>query len=346
MERLASFCAVADAGSIARVADKDPTRQSLISRQIRELETFFGVELVRRKGSGLELTEAGRELAAVGRENFKGLADFAARCAGAPWTVRMVASNSVAYWLVLPRLKRLEKDCPKIRFEIYHEQTREIVTTTREGTYDIAFVHEDALDSGLKKTVLGSVGHSVLVPKSLRRKAPTDLTGLVRVPMALPIGGRMRSLMDDLAAKAGITLQVAVGCSSYLQSAQLFEIRNVRHGPARSGSGLARGSPVSPIASSLSLPVVSRLERSRCRHAACAGEVDCPVRDGHGVRIMALHFTIKKEPTGFAEERGHRRGGCQSMPRLTCEKGVADIIWTRKILAFILGRWLAPHDPA
>lgn len=50
MERLASFCAVADAGSIARVADKDPTRQSLISRQIRELETFFGVELVRRKG--------------------------------------------------------------------------------------------------------------------------------------------------------------------------------------------------------------------------------------------------------------------------------------------------------
>lgn len=118
MERLASFCAVADAGSIARVADKDPTRQSLISRQIRELETFFGVELVRRKGRGLELTEAGRELAAVGRENFKGLADFAARCAGAPWTVRMVASNSVAYWLVLPRLKRLEKACPKIRFEI------------------------------------------------------------------------------------------------------------------------------------------------------------------------------------------------------------------------------------
>ncbi|MGE0411658.1 MAG: LysR family transcriptional regulator [Verrucomicrobiales bacterium] len=223
MERLASFCAVADAGSIARVADKDPTRQSLISRQIRELETFFGVELVRRKGRGLELTEAGRELAAVGRENFKGLADFAARCEGAPWTVRMVASNSVAYWLVLPRLKRLEKACPKIRFEIYHEQTREIVTTTREGTYDIAFVHEDALDSGWKKTVLGSVGHSVLVPKSLRRKAPMDLTGLVRVPMALPIGGRMRSLMDDLAAKAGITLQVAVGCSSYLQSAQLLE---------------------------------------------------------------------------------------------------------------------------
>src|SRR5476649_1647145 len=142
MERLGNFCSVADAGSIVGAAKGDPVRQSLISRQIRELESFFGVELIRRRGRGLELTDAGRELAAVGRENFKGLADYAARCRGAAWTVRIVTSNSVASWLVLPRLKTLEKSGGNIRFEIYHEQTREMVTATREGIYDIAFVRD------------------------------------------------------------------------------------------------------------------------------------------------------------------------------------------------------------
>jgi len=80
MERLATFCAVADAGSIVSAAKGDLSRQSLMSRQIRELETFFGVDLVRRVGRGLELTDTGRELAAIGRQNFKGLADYAARC--------------------------------------------------------------------------------------------------------------------------------------------------------------------------------------------------------------------------------------------------------------------------
>lgn len=49
--------------NIAGVAEGDPSRQSLISRQIGELEAFFGTELARRKGKGLELTDAGLELA-------------------------------------------------------------------------------------------------------------------------------------------------------------------------------------------------------------------------------------------------------------------------------------------
>lgn len=223
LDRLASFCQVADTGSIIGAAEGDPVRQSLISRQIRELESFFEVELVRRKGRGLELTEAGRELAAIGRENFKGLQDFDARCKGAPWTVRIVASNSVAQWLLLPRLKALGKPAVPVHFEIHHEQTREMVIRTREGTYDVAFVPEEALAPGLMGTVLGQVGHSLLVPKSLSRKGVPALPDLARIPMALPVGGKVRSIMDSLAAGAGITLRVAVACSSYLQAAQLAE---------------------------------------------------------------------------------------------------------------------------
>lgn len=224
MERLANFCSVADAGSIVGAARGDTVRQSLISRQIRELETFFGVELIRRRGRGLELTEAGRELAAVGRENFKGLSDYAARCRDAAWSVRIVASNSVASWLVLPRLKGLENANGSIRFEIHHEQTREIITATREGIYDIAFVRKDALGTGLRHATLGEIGHSLLVPKTLLRTEPKGILSVLgTVPMALPIGGKMRESIDKMADRGKVRLNVAVGCSSYLQAAQVLQ---------------------------------------------------------------------------------------------------------------------------
>lgn len=219
MERLANFCAVADEGSIAVVAKGDPSRQSLMSRQIRELESFFGVELIRRKGRGLEITEAGRELAAIGRENFKGLADYAARCRGMEWTVRIVASNSIAQWLLLPRLNSVAESHPDVKFEIFHEQTREMVAGTREGTYDVAFVRKDALVPGLTHAVLGEVRHSLFIPVSIAKKAPKSVAdALATVPMALPIGGWMREKIERMAG--GRPLRVTLACTSYLQAAE------------------------------------------------------------------------------------------------------------------------------
>src|SRR6476619_7642842 len=63
LDRLKNFCAMAEAGGIARVAGGDPAKQSLYSRQLRELEQFFGAEVTRRKGKGIEFTEQGLELA-------------------------------------------------------------------------------------------------------------------------------------------------------------------------------------------------------------------------------------------------------------------------------------------
>lgn len=56
LDRLRSFMQMAQAGSIAKAAPGDTNRQSQISRQIRELEQFFGTELTRRKGKTLSLS--------------------------------------------------------------------------------------------------------------------------------------------------------------------------------------------------------------------------------------------------------------------------------------------------
>jgi hypothetical protein len=113
---------------------------------------------------------------------------------------------------------------PNVRIEIHHEQTREMTTATREGTYDLAFIRQDAILPGLKSRVLRKVGHSFLVPKKLSPKAPRDLgKALDSFPAVLPIGGRMREALEEIAAKRGRELKVSVACTSYLHAVKVLE---------------------------------------------------------------------------------------------------------------------------
>lgn len=223
MERLISFCSVAEAGSIAAVAQGDGSRQSLISRQIRELEEFFGVALVTRVGRGLALTEAGRELATLGRENLRGLEDFLSRWQDRHTSIRIAASGSVAYWLLLPRLSKISPALSSVRFDVYHEQNEPMVTATREGIYDLCLAPEEALDESFQQTPLGKVGYSLLILNTLQPRKPGSLSkALSACPYCLPVGGRLRNTVDGLAVRAKVELDLRITCASYLHALQVF----------------------------------------------------------------------------------------------------------------------------
>ena len=93
---------MADAGSIAKAAPGNITRQSLISRQLRELEEFFGAELTVRRGKTLVLSPAGRRLAVLIREQFRDLSDFQKEQRGDSRSFRIGAGASLLEWLVVP----------------------------------------------------------------------------------------------------------------------------------------------------------------------------------------------------------------------------------------------------
>src|SRR4029079_6480108 len=56
------FVAVADAGSIARAAERAHTVASAVSKRISDLEEVFGCALIVRAAKGVELTPAGHAL--------------------------------------------------------------------------------------------------------------------------------------------------------------------------------------------------------------------------------------------------------------------------------------------
>jgi len=227
LERLRNFCLIADAGSLtkaARVGDghADPARMALFSRQLKELETFFGVPLRRRSGKGIVLTEAGRRLAALARGQFAGLEDFKRSCRQIPVELKIASGNSLLEWLLLPKCPEIRKALPGIRLRLISQRTRDIVDGLMQQSLDFGLIRADALRAGLKFEKVRVEAYSLFVP---RRLAPGISAANLRkrladLPIATSMGGQFRENLETEAAKAKWNLQIELSCSSFTQAAR------------------------------------------------------------------------------------------------------------------------------
>src|SRR4051794_28209706 len=68
IDRLKTFCEIAEAGAITRAAGGKPGIQSQYSKQLKDLETYFEVPLFERNGKTMRITEAGKRLLSVAKE--------------------------------------------------------------------------------------------------------------------------------------------------------------------------------------------------------------------------------------------------------------------------------------
>ena len=76
LERLRLLCDVARMGGIRAAVGDDPARQSLASRQLKELSEYANTELTKRVGRGIEVTQDGTELVNIGNEFFSKMSAF------------------------------------------------------------------------------------------------------------------------------------------------------------------------------------------------------------------------------------------------------------------------------
>lgn len=220
-ERLRSFRAVAEAGAIVKAAGADAVRQSLMSRQIRELEALFEVKLVVRKGRGLALTDAGRTLAGIIRNQMQTLQEFDDVCHQRAESFSLAGSNTLLLALFLPRLGAIRKALPQVSWELRHLPTRDTARAVAEGAIDFALLRAAAVPAGVQKIALGQVEWVLVLPRegslAQRGNAVGSLDGL---PLALPVGGDLREAVDDYAVKRKVALNVALACNSYQQALQ------------------------------------------------------------------------------------------------------------------------------
>jgi LysR family transcriptional regulator, nitrogen assimilation regulatory protein len=214
LDRLQSFCRVAELGGVTKAAKGDPTRQSLFSRQIKELEEFFGVELVRRKGRGVALTAAGERLHMLAREQLLALSDFKKACAGESVQITVAAGDSLIQWVLLRRIRDIRHRLSDVSFRVLNLPTTEITARMRDGTVDLGLVREGSIARPLQASPLGTMTFSLFVPAQMfpgtkPKSLPPE--ALVKLPLATLEGtGQFRQELDRLFArqKAGPSAQL------------------------------------------------------------------------------------------------------------------------------------------
>jgi DNA-binding transcriptional LysR family regulator len=223
LDRLRTFCMVAEAGGVTKAAAKNTSRQSQFSRQINELEEFFGVELMKRHGKGITLTAAGKRLANVAREIFLTLEDFNSNCKSEPQRFSIGAGDSLLQWLLFPKIGALQKALPNIGIDVYGLPSLEIVDGVTELRLDFGIVRRDAVTPAQKFQSLGFEKYALFVPRQLLggKKPSTVSEVIAKIPLTTIAGeGRFRATLQRQARKAKLPLSFSLCCSTFPQAAR------------------------------------------------------------------------------------------------------------------------------
>lgn len=217
LDRLRVLVEVADAGGISR-AVSDPVRQSQYSRQLKELESFFGIELTRRDGKSLALTPAGERLVRLIREQFMSLEQFVDSASNHAASFSIGAGDSLLQWLVLPRLHALEKSFPGIRLNLCNRRADDIIRDLRDMKLDFGLVRDNALKTGLQSTPIFKMEFALFIPKTLLKEVSTDTEPfklLAGLPHAMTDSGAFAQKVEYLAAKKKCFPHPSLQCDSH-----------------------------------------------------------------------------------------------------------------------------------
>jgi DNA-binding transcriptional LysR family regulator len=214
-DRLRVLLDVRDAGSIAKAAGGNAVRQSQYSRQLKELEECFGVELTIRQGRQLKLTAAGEELAALTREHFTWLGDFAAKVSGTASLYAIGAGESLIDWLLLPRLSSLSASLPGVSLRLDNLRGSEIVERLQDRVLDFGVLNADRIPAGFDRKSLGQLRYRLAVPSGLLAKDGA-IPAIAELPLAVmtPDSNIGRVCLEALGH--GVRpLQVRLQCDSF-----------------------------------------------------------------------------------------------------------------------------------
>lgn len=227
LERLKTFREIVAAGGITAAAGDDSNRQSQFSRQLKELEHYFGAELLKRGHGPAELTDAGRRLYEIIGHTLSALEEFRLTCAGQPIELIIGAGESLIQWLLLPRLSGLAAAHPRLAVTFQNLKTDEIIKRVLDAGVHYGVVSRFTPHRALASTPLGKLEFRLFVPAQFlpanrRLKLQSDI--LNHLPLAMLDGSAgVREAVEKEAQSSGVKLNVRLRFSSYPQLAQAVQ---------------------------------------------------------------------------------------------------------------------------
>src|ERR1700730_13552370 len=216
LRHLRYFIAVAEEKSITLAAKRRlHTAQPSLSRQLRELETEVGADLITRRARGIELTAAGKVFLDHARLALAQVeaATAAARRAAHPEERTLALgflSGCEPEWLPAA-MHVLREELPKIEVTISSKHSPQLADGLATGKLDAAFLRPEERYPDLIYKVLIREPLIVVLPSDHRLASHEaiglqDLEGETFIAMAdqAPV---LRSLIEDYIRRSGIDLK-------------------------------------------------------------------------------------------------------------------------------------------
>jgi LysR family hca operon transcriptional activator len=215
LRHLRYFVAVAEAGSLTVAAEQRlHTSQPSLSRQIRDLESELGVQLLTRRARGIELTPAGRAFLDHARLVLSqvGAASEAARRAAHPskpcFTMGFLTGHELKW---MPEALRILRDeLPNVDVMVSSQYSPLLADGLLKGKIDVAFLRREKGLPELAYRVLVKEPLMVVLPSDHRLAAlksipPRDLVGetFVAVSNTAPV---LRMVIDKYLKRSGVNI--------------------------------------------------------------------------------------------------------------------------------------------
>lgn len=210
------FLEVARCGSIAGAAAEQHVAASAISRQIAKLEDGLGIALFERQARGMELSEAGRQLAAYANaaalEAERVTTEIRQRSHLGDVTIRLVCTEGFAHRFLPMCMAEFKQVRPEARFHLHVERPEEVSRQILEGLSQLALRYTTAQDDRLKTELLVRAPVYAVMCRHhpLAGRRSLSMRDLTKVPLSLgDHGTTVRQLFDAACANAGLHIEPA-----------------------------------------------------------------------------------------------------------------------------------------
>jgi len=215
------FLTVARRGSITQAAQELHVAGSAISRQLAQIENRLGVALFMRKGRGMQLTDAGAQLALQLQSSAETLEQLIGQLghlsAASASKVRLACTEGFAAGFVPGVIQRFRTQNPEAEFQLYVDEPEVVSRLVQRGQVDLGLKYSVAPERGLRVDLSAADAlHAVVrVNHPLAAKKTVKVSDIVRFPLLLPsVGKTGRQLFDWSCAPQVLHYRLAVESSS------------------------------------------------------------------------------------------------------------------------------------
>ena len=218
LERLQLLCEVAEYGGIKPAVGDDAIKQSLASRQLKELSEYSKTELTKRIGRGIETTESGLELSEIANDFFTKLANFLQKNQNLPTEFNLGVGDSIFQWHILPKMKEFCRIFPSTKLISFSYSTKEIISAVESRRLQAGIVRKSALgDNDIIARPIGEIRYKLVIPSTLLKGTKNHgLPAIPKLPFCTLTGhGEYATAVNRFLSSLNGT--AALNCSSMTQ---------------------------------------------------------------------------------------------------------------------------------